>query len=131
MARDVVFVPNLPEIERIRFSWDGMIGRDLNRRLRTLEFRGRMSAGVKTGNLKRSMRTERRTIKQGLQGRVGSPLRHAAAHHQGAKPHIIRPRNAKALRFAVGGRIVFASRVNHPGNRPNPYLSRWLREAVR
>lgn len=131
MASDVTFVPDEVAIAQLRYSWDGPIGRDLNRRLRTLEFRARMSTGVKTGELKRRMETKRKVVRQGLEGRVGSPVKYAAAHHDGARPHIIRPRNAKALRFVVGGRVVFAGRVNHPGNRPNPYLTRWLREAVR
>ncbi|MGC0418412.1 hypothetical protein [Embleya sp. AB8] len=46
----------------------------------------------------------------------------------GTRPHIIRPRRAKALRFAVGGRIVFAQVVHHPGTRPNNFLGRALRE---
>ena len=131
MANDVVFIPDEIAIAQIRYSWGGMIGRDLNRRLRTLEFRGRMSAGVKTGELKRRMETKRKVIRQGLEGQVGSPVRYAAAHHDGARPLFIRPKKAGALRFVVGGRVVFASRVHHPGNRPNPYLTRWLREAVR
>lgn len=40
----------------------------------------------------------------------------------GTRPHIIRPRRARALRFTVGsGQIVFAQVVHHPGNAPNPY----------
>lgn len=33
----------------------------------------------------------------------------------GTRPHRIVPRNAKALRFEIGSRIVFAKSVNHPG----------------
>jgi hypothetical protein len=35
---------------------------------------------------------------------------------KGTRPHDIRPRNKKALRFKVGGRTVFAKVVHHPGN---------------
>ncbi len=42
---------------------------------------------------------------------------------EGTRPHIIRPRNKKALRFRVGGRIVFATVVHHPGNK----ATRWFR----
>ncbi|WP_308416876.1 hypothetical protein [Streptomyces sp. AJS327] len=45
----------------------------------------------------------------------------------GTRPHIIRPRRAKALRFDVGGRTVFAAVVHHPGTRPNDFLGRALR----
>jgi hypothetical protein len=37
----------------------------------------------------------------------------------GTRPHLIRPRRAKALRFQVGGDVVFT--------RPNPFLQRALR----
>ncbi|MFF5968283.1 hypothetical protein ACFY64_32075 [Streptomyces collinus] len=44
----------------------------------------------------------------------------------GTRPHIIRPRRARALRF-VDGRVVFAAYARHPGTRPNPFLQRALR----
>lgn len=45
----------------------------------------------------------------------------------GTRPHLIRPRRAKALRFEVGGEVVFTRLVRHPGTRPNPFLQRALR----
>ena len=42
---------------------------------------------------------------------------------EGTKPHVIRPRRAKALRFRYRGRIVYARKVNHPGNKG----TRWFR----
>lgn len=41
----------------------------------------------------------------------------------GTEPHVIRPRRAKALRFRYRGRIVYAQKVNHPGNKG----TRWFR----
>lgn len=38
---------------------------------------------------------------------------------KGSRPHIIRPRSARALRFNVGGRVIYARVVHHPGTRPN------------
>lgn len=54
---------------------------------------------------------------------------------KGTRPHIIRPRRAKsrrgnrkaALRFEVGGSVVFAPLVRHPGTRANDFMSRALR----
>ena len=51
--------------------------------------------------------------------------------NDGTRPHIIRPKNAKALRFRVGGQIVYAKVVHHPGTRANPFLDRALREVTR
>ena len=45
----------------------------------------------------------------------------------GTKPHEIRPRNASCLAFHVGGQMVFASKVNHPGTK----ALRFMREARR
>ncbi|MEU1852941.1 hypothetical protein ABZ499_27660 [Streptomyces sp. NPDC019990] len=45
----------------------------------------------------------------------------------GTRPHIIRPRRRKALRFDAGGETVFAAYARHPGTRPNNFLARALR----
>jgi len=55
---------------------------------------------------------------------------YALAHHQGTRPHVIRPVRKKALRFVSGGAVVFATSVNHPGTRPNPYLVSALRHVA-
>lgn len=46
---------------------------------------------------------------------------------KGTKPHIIRPRYRKALKFRVGGRTVFARVVHHPGTKANDFLTKSLR----
>lgn len=51
--------------------------------------------------------------------------------NDGTRPHIIRPKNAKTLRFKVGGRVVYAKVVHHPGTRPRPFLDRALNEVAR
>lgn len=77
----------------------------------------------------------------GLRGSIGWELRdeglrflgvlhagmvYAAIHEFGGvtRPHEIRPRRGRALRFAAGGRMVFARLVRHPGSRvpARPYL---------
>lgn len=40
----------------------------------------------------------------------------AAYTNDGTRPHVIRPRNRKALAFTVGGRRIVVTKVNHPGN---------------
>ncbi|MER7135405.1 hypothetical protein ABT358_02530 [Streptomyces sp. NPDC000341] len=50
---------------------------------------------------------------------------------EGTRPHVIRPRRASVLRFEVGGRVVFARKVNHPGTRANNFLGRALRTGCR
>lgn len=45
---------------------------------------------------------------------------------EGTKPHEIRPKKAKALRFMIGDEVIFTTRVNHPGTKANPYHKRVL-----
>lgn len=58
---------------------------------------------------------------------VGHDLQHAPHAlfvHWGTKPHVIRPKNRKALRWPAGGRFVFAREVHHPGYKGDPWLVR-------
>lgn len=67
----------------------------------------------------------------GLAARFGSNSPHAASVHNGARPHPIRARFAKTLRFrAKTGAVVFPVTVNHPGNKPNPWLLRAARRIL-
>lgn len=49
---------------------------------------------------------------------------HALFVHWGAKPHLIKPKNKKALRWPAGGAFRFAKVVKHPGYRGDPWLTR-------
>ncbi|MFD0208946.1 hypothetical protein ACFVH9_07400 [Streptomyces hirsutus] len=64
---------------------------------------------------------------RGLQGVITCD--HPATRYvlDGTRPHVIRPRRAKALRFEAGGEVVFAAYARHPGTRPNNFLGRALR----
>jgi hypothetical protein len=65
---------------------------------------------------------------RGLQGVI--VCTHPAVRYvlDGTRPHLIRPRRARALRFTMGSRTVFAAVVRHPGTRANDFLGRALRE---
>lgn len=59
--------------------------------------------------------------------RVGHDLQrapYALFVHWGAKPHVIVPREKKALRWASGDHFIFARSVNHPGNKPDTWMLR-------
>ncbi len=71
----------------------------------------RERAPVRTGKLRGSIAL----IKvHDLHYVVGSPLEYAVYVERGTRPHIIRPKRARALRFVVGGETVFAARVVQP-----------------
>lgn len=46
----------------------------------------------------------------------------------GSKAHTIEAINAKALRFEIGGKVIFAKRVNIPQQAPRPFLKPSLKE---
>jgi hypothetical protein len=45
---------------------------------------------------------------------------------KGSRPHVIRARRRKALRFVVNGRVMFRRSVMHPGTRGSGFLTRSL-----
>lgn len=93
--------------------------------------RARAGAGrhIKTGALESS--TYIRKIKDGLQvGHDANRAPHAVFVHFGTKPHAIKPKNRKILRWATAsGRFIFARQVNHPGYEGDPWLFRAVDEA--
>lgn len=64
---------------------------------------------------------------------VGSGHPIALIHHEGTRPHLIRPRYKKVLRFPGHSRTgwVFAKLVRHPGTKPNRYLTDNLPRAMK
>ncbi len=75
---------------------------------------------VVTGALRRSIQSDVRETADGIRGVVFSTgdVKYARIHEFGGKTraHIIEPRKAQALAFMMGGKMVFAKRVNHPGS---------------
>jgi hypothetical protein len=93
--------------------------------------RAKILCPVDTGRLRASIRGEaQRTWTLRPRFVVGSDVEYAPYVNDGTGPHIIRPRNAQALRFVVDGRVVFARVVHHPGTRAQPFLDRALREVT-
>jgi hypothetical protein len=109
----------------------GTVGHHLQKIGLEILYGARAMVGVRTGRLKRSL-----NYRQGLRGRVqyvavGSNVKYALMHHEGTRHHTIRAHQGRLLRFNVGGRVVYARKVNHPGTRPNRYLTIPMRKAVR
>jgi len=77
----------------------------------------------RTGALQASIRDE-----PAGRGRaaVGPTAKYGAIHEFGGRtgPHTISARKAKALRFMVGGKVIYRKSVQHPGSNipPRPYL---------
>jgi hypothetical protein len=134
---EVVYVEDVLAL-RMFLGWEGPPGRDFERRERTLEYRQRSEAPRRTGKLAGDIAMRRMTSDPGrfLEAAVGvnpgqrGQTGYALYQSQGTRPHIIRPKYARALRFVVAGVVVYAQRVQHPGTRPDPYLTRHLQEFV-
>lgn len=78
---------------------------------------------VRTGTLRSAQRHRVRQVGLTTRGRIWYDTKYAASVHEGAKPHVIRPRRPGGkLVFMYKGRLVVTDRVNHPGNRPDPWL---------
>ena len=93
----------------------------------------RVNAPVDTGRMAQAIK-EDPIVSLGPFRVIGGVTSHApysAFVHMGTRPHVIRPRNAAALRFTSGGRTVFASSVNHPGTRPRPFLTNAVARVLR
>jgi hypothetical protein len=76
---------------------------------------------VKTGALVQSLFN--RAIPNGREvGHDPQRAPHAIFVQLGTRPHEIRPKNKTALRWAAGGKFVFAGKVKHPGYIGDAYL---------
>lgn len=111
-------------------AWDyffdnplGPVGRNLAKRGYAVLMGARAQVGVKTGALRASLHMRHFKDPRGQYVRIGSDLNYALAHHEGTKPHLIRPRRAEKLRFVSRGVIVHTHLVRHPGTPPNRYLT--------
>jgi hypothetical protein len=102
----------------------GTVGRDLLRRGRLVETAAKRQVGVRSGRLQKSIQiTKRIPTPIGQKLTVGSDVKYALIHHNGSRPHVILPVTAKQLVFTSGGRVIRTSRVNHPGTKPNRFLT--------
>lgn len=84
---------------------------------------------TKTGALVRSLKLRRSGTNQLEVYHDPQIAPHAIFVHWGTRPHVIRPKTRKALRWVSGNEFVFAKIVHHPGYKGDPYLIR-ARDAV-
>lgn len=85
-----------------------------------------------TGSLWRSLGSGPTKIANGWLIRHDLQIaKHAPFVHWGSMPHTIRPKNKKALRWAMRAGFAFAKRVNHPGYKGDPYMIKAAEQAIR
>lgn len=78
-----------------------------------------------TGNLSRSTFSRMESQFVGVVG-WGREAPYAIFVNDGTRPHVIESTRASALRFAIGGNVIFRKRVNHPGNPPFRFAEQGL-----
>ena len=111
------------ELDFMLNSPEGDVGRYLAKKGRLLMAAAKTQVGVRTGALRSSIHMRHLRDSRGQYVKIGSNLDYALLHHQGTKPHVIRPDRAKVLRFVRGSRIIYTTSVMHPGTKANRYLS--------
>lgn len=82
------------------------------------------NGNINTGRLKNSITYK--IISKGSASSTTATIRVGASHgifiEEGTRPHVIRAKYANALRFEVGGEVIYAKEVRHPGTKANPFL---------
>lgn len=101
----------------------GGLWHKLHRRGEAIVRDAKRQVGVQTGALRKSIRMTHTGNATGQYLTVGSNKNYAYVHHEGSRPHTITPNTAPILVFRSGTRIVKTPKVEHPGTRPNKYLT--------
>lgn len=105
----------------------GMVGRHLSRRADLFLVAAKGQAGKgKTGKLARSIHVREHLAQTyGQLMKIGSTNRVAYLHHEGTRPHVIKPKSSDGVLVFPNrrGRVVVTRVVRHPGTRPNRYLT--------
>jgi len=131
-VRDVRVDVQAVDVQRFVNTEPG-IRADLDRRAVAVQQLARRLVGVDSGLLRSTIRKNRGTAASGPYVDIiaghGRRTPYMMFHHEGTHPHVILPRTARVLRFPYRGRVVFATRVLHPGTRGTFFLTRALRAA--
>lgn len=116
----------------LRRTFSGASRRELRIAARQVVNRAKILAPVRTGRLRGSI--DYRTssfFSLRPKAHVFSDVEYAPFVNDGTRRHFIRPKNKKVLRFQVGGKVVYARVVDHPGTKPRPFLDRALSAVTR
>jgi hypothetical protein len=112
-----------PVLEAELKTSKGQLWKILDRRGKLSLLLAKNQVGKKTGKLALSIKMDHITTPRGQELKIGSENKIAYLHHEGTRPHLIRPKTAPQLVFMSKGRIIRTQLVRHPGTKPNRYLS--------
>lgn len=109
LARAFLQAPNLTERELLK--WAETTGAHMTDEITSITPKA-------TGLLQNSVQPYVEQVGRfGVSAVIGTPLSYALPVELGTKPHVIVPKNGKALAFMMRGVPVFAKKVNHPGSK--------------
>ena len=114
-------------------SWDGAVGRSVERLAKETVFRQKALANKRSGAMAAGMFFKKGKWSRGIQFDAGSAVPYTLFVDQGTKPHKITAKNAPYLAFywPKVGRLVHFKSVNHPGNKAYRFLEEGLARALR
>jgi hypothetical protein len=121
----------LPAMRTLEHGDTGIVGEHYSKISREILFLAQRQVGVKTGRLRASLKVSFSSNPRGMVWEIGSDVGHALLHHEGTRPHVIRPKTAPVLVFKSKGRLYRVSQVMHPGTKPNRYLTTHLYLALK
>lgn len=127
--------PDFIAIRSTMRDLDGPVGRHIDGVSRAVLAEAQRTVPVRSGVLLASLRRSSGRTPGGMFWDVTVGVRGQTPYLSyvlfGTKPHIIRARRRKALRFIGGtGGVVFARQVHHPGQAANNFMVRALRKAT-
>lgn len=114
-----------------KFSEDKQSGirREISRASYSIQAKAKEEAPVKKGFLRNSIDVIIQN--SGVTGQIIVKRNYGIFVHEGTRPHIILPKNKRVLAWrgmSISGKrskeYTFASKVNHPGTKANPFLAR-------
>ena len=83
----------------------------------------------RTGHLQQSIEADITRTDRGKAEIVASAS-YAPFVEFGTRPHLIKPKRRKSLRWATEEGYVFARIVHHPGSRPHPFFKKAVEEGL-
>jgi hypothetical protein len=133
MAQYSVEITNLDKFMALLKNFPGTTEKNLQRAIdagaaEVLKNATRVNVPWKTGNLVHSFGVVRGRLFASVAPDRLTPAKYAKWVHDGTGPHVIVPKNGKALFWKGAAHPV--SRVNHPGSKGNPFIPRILEKAT-
>lgn len=114
---------NEAEMNRMLRTPEGMVGQWMDQKGRNLVDLAKRQVGVDTGALRNSITHQTTGQSYGVRVLVSANNEIAMIHHNGTRAHRIEPNRQQMMRFNIGGKIVYARQIWHPGTRPNRFLT--------